>query len=67
MFVSNGLNFSVGTDLNIIAINASEIAFTKPLPMTICKITNLATASNPTDAATKQYVDTKCVKIISAT
>jgi len=62
IFASNGLNFSVGTDLNIISINSSEIVFTNPLSMTNSKITNLSTPSSPTDAATKQYVDTRCMK-----
>jgi len=52
----------LGTDVNIIAISSSEIAFTKPLSMTHSKITNLAMPSDSTDAATKQYVDTRCVK-----
>ena len=30
--------------------------------MTNSKITNLLTPTDPTDAATKQYVDTRCVK-----
>jgi len=30
--------------------------------MTNSKITNFSTPSSPTDAATKQYVDTKCMK-----
>jgi len=62
IFASNGLNFSLGTDLIIIAINSSEIAFTKPLSMTHSKITNLATPTDSTDADTKQYVDMRCVK-----
>jgi len=52
----------IGTDLNIIAINSSEIAFTKQLSVTNSKITNLATPRDPTDATTKQYVQTRCVK-----
>jgi len=62
IFAANSLNFSVGTDLNSISINPSEIVFTNPLSMTNSKITNLSTPSDPTDAATKQYVDARCMK-----
>ena len=53
---------SVGTDINIFVINAAEVVLTKPLSMTNNKISNLALPTDPTDAATKQYVDTRCVK-----
>jgi len=62
IFAANSLLVSVGINVNIVDINAVEVALTKPLSMTNNKITNLATPTDPTDSATKQYVDTKCVK-----
>ena len=62
IFAANAITVSVGTDVNVISIHSAEIAFSKPLSMTNSKITNLLTPTNTTDAATKQYVDTRCVK-----
>jgi len=62
IFAANSLSVSIGPNLNIFAINAAEVVSTKPLSMTNNKITNMATPTDPTDAATKQYVDTKGMK-----
>ena len=43
IFAANSLSVSVGTNLNIAAINAAEVVLTKPLSMTNNKITNIAT------------------------
>ena len=62
IFAADSLSISIGNNLNIFAINAAEVVLTKPLSMTNNKITTMANPTNPTDAATKQYVDTKFVK-----
>jgi len=62
IFATNVITMSVGTDLDIITIHSTEIVFSKPLSMANNKITNLAAPTDSTDAATKQYVDTRCVK-----
>jgi hypothetical protein len=62
LFAANSLSVSVGANINILSINVAEVVLTKPLSMTNDKITNLATPTDPTDAVTKQYVDTKFVK-----
>jgi hypothetical protein len=62
IFAANSLSVSIGTNVNIFYINAAEVVLTKPLSMTNNKITNLATPTDHTDAVTKQYVDTRCVK-----
>ena len=62
VFAANSLSVSVSPNLNIVAIKAAEVVLTKPLSLTNNTITNLNTPTDPTDAATKQYVDTKFVK-----
>ena len=62
IFTENSLSVSVGANINSLAINASDVVLTKPLSMTNNPITNVASPTNQTDAATKQYVDTKFVK-----
>ena len=48
--------------MNVISIHPAEIVFSKPFSLTNKKITNLLTPTDMTDAATRQYVDTRCVK-----
>ncbi len=62
IFAANCLSISVGTNVNILAVYAAKVVLTNPLSLTNNKITNIATPTDPTDAATKQYVDTRFVK-----
>lgn len=58
-YAGNAITVSVGTVFNVIAIDSVEIIFGKPLSMLNCKIVNLATCTEPTDAVNKRYVDAK--------
>ena len=48
--------------MNVFSVHPAEIVLSKPLSMTNSRITNLMTPTDTTDAATKQFVDTRCMK-----